>query len=83
MDKSLDGQKVQTKIKISWKRKELLTWNKAFFIISKGLSVTRNYLRPETAPLNRPGRFPRIAWNAGNHENDRKFHESHKILNQI
>ena len=31
----------------------------------------------------RPGRFPGIAGNAGNHGNDGKFHESHKILNQI
>ena len=30
-----------------------------------------------------PGRFPGIAGNAGNHGNDGKFHESHKILNQI
>ena len=30
-----------------------------------------------------PGRFPGIAGNAGNHGNDRKFHESHQILNQI
>ena len=30
-----------------------------------------------------PGRFPKIAGNAGNHRNDGKFHESHKILNQI
>ena len=28
----------------------------------------------------RPGQFPR---NAGNHGNDRKFHKSHQILNQI
>ena len=26
-----------------------------------------------------PGRFPRIAGNAGNHGNDRKFHESHHL----
>ena len=31
----------------------------------------------------RPGRVPGIARNAGNHGNDEKFHESHKILNQI
>ena len=30
-----------------------------------------------------PGRFPGIAGNTGNHRNDGKFHESHKILNQI
>ena len=30
-----------------------------------------------------PGRFPGIAGNARNHRNDGKFHESHKILNQI
>ena len=30
-----------------------------------------------------PRRFPGIVGNAGNHENDGKFHESHKILNQI
>ena len=30
-----------------------------------------------------PGRFPGIAGNAGIHGNDGKFHESHKILNQI
>ena len=34
-------------------------------------------------PNIRPGRFPRIAGNAGNQGNDGKFHESHKILNQI
>ena len=33
--------------------------------------------------VRRPGRFPGIAGNAGNHGNDGKFHESHKILNQI
>ena len=33
--------------------------------------------------LNWPGQFPGIAENAGNHWNDGKFHESHKILNQI
>ena len=31
----------------------------------------------------RPGQFPVIAGNAENHGNDREFHESHKILNQI
>ena len=31
----------------------------------------------------RPGRFPGIAGNARNHNNDGKFHKSHKILNQI
>ena len=31
----------------------------------------------------RPGRFPRIGGNAGNHGNDEKFHESHQIYNQI
>ena len=29
------------------------------------------------------GRFPGITGNAGNHGNDGKFHEGHKILNQI
>ena len=33
--------------------------------------------------VHRPGRFPRIAGNAGNQGNDGKFHESHKVLNQI
>ena len=28
--------------------------SKAFFIIFKGLSVAKNYLRPESAPLRRP-----------------------------
>ena len=32
---------------------------------------------------NQPGRFSEIAGNTGNHGNDGKFHESHKILNQI
>ena len=31
----------------------------------------------------RPGWFLGIAGNAGNHENDGKFHESYKILNHI
>ena len=31
----------------------------------------------------RPGRLPKIAGNARNHGNEGKFHESHKILNQI
>ena len=31
----------------------------------------------------RPVRFPGIVGNAGNHENDGKFHKSHKILKQI
>ena len=30
----------------------------------------------------RPGRFPGITGNAGNHGNDQKFHKSHQILNQ-
>ena len=35
------------------KRKELLTWNKkAFFIIFKEFLVVRNFLRPESGPLN-------------------------------
>ena len=33
--------------------------------------------------VHRPGRFPGIAGNAGNQGNDGKFHESHKVLNQI
>ena len=34
------------------------------------------------AKLNRPGRFPGIVGNAGNHGNDRKYHKSHQMLNQ-
>ena len=43
----LHDQKVKTKIWISSEVK----W-KAFFIIFKGLSIVKNCLRPESAPLN-------------------------------
>ena len=46
-------KKVKTKMWISWEQKELLRWNKkTFFIIFKGLSVAKNYLRRESASLN-------------------------------
>ena len=31
-------------------------------------------------PFSRPGRFPGIAENAGNHGNDGKCHKSHKYV---
>ena len=48
----LNDQKVKTKIWISWEEKELLRLSKEiFFIIFKGLSVAKNCLRPNSAPL--------------------------------
>ena len=38
---------------------------------------------PEVFYQKGPGRFPGIAGNVRNHGNDGKFHQSHKILNQI
>ena len=42
---------------------------------------TSNHLKNKSP--SGPGQFPGIAGNAGNHRNDRKFHKSHQILNQI
>ena len=48
----LHDQKFKTKISILWEKKEILTWNKKpFFIIFKRLPVTKNCLRPKSAPL--------------------------------
>ena len=56
--------------------------NKALRIIS-----FKQFMEPSEPLYNqlkiRPGQFPGIAGNAGNHENDGKFPESYKILNQI
>ena len=48
----LHDQKFKAKISILWEKKEILTWNKeAFFIIFKRPPVTKNCLRPKSAPL--------------------------------
>ena len=45
-------KKVKTKSWISWERKELLRSNKKHFsIIFQGLSITKNFFRPEIAPF--------------------------------
>ena len=44
----LHDQKVKTKIWISWERKELLKWKKKHL---SSLSVAKNCLRPESAPI--------------------------------
>ena len=45
-------KKSEQKLKMMQEQKEHLRWNKEhFFIIFKGLSVGKNYLRPESAPL--------------------------------
>ena len=47
----LHDQKVKTKSWISWEQKDFLRWNNKHF--PSWLSVAKNYLRPENAPLNR------------------------------
>ena len=48
----LHHQKIKTKIKIPWERKELLRWNKkTFFILFKGRSVAKNCLRLDSASI--------------------------------
>ena len=51
-------------------------------IIHSLLGITVGSVSQRTASRG-PVRFPGIAGNAGIHGNDGKFHESHKILNQI
>ena len=51
----LHDRKVKRKNQISWERKGLLRRNKKHFFISfKGLSVAKNCLIPESAPLSFP-----------------------------
>ena len=43
----------------------------------------KNFKNRQKVTIRGPDRFPGIVGNAGNHGNDGKFHESHKVLNQI
>ena len=55
----LHDQKFKTKIQTSWERKELLRWNKKYFSsFLKGFQLTKNCLRPESAPLS----ISKIKW---------------------